>query len=525
MDGISSLFIESQPHTRSDWRQILFLFMLVVFISHTIQPALYHDAYHYFSYARSLVFDGDIEFSNEQRLLKAPVHQIIRMVPGSRPSNIPPVEGYSNGIDPRTNIFPPGSSILWSPFYLALSQPLNMISISEQPAGYDTSYRFAAALGTVFYVITGLMLIHQLLASIIPSGRVIWVLFILAFATPLTAYFSREPLQSEGLSFFSAAWLVAYSIRHRDHHSFRHHGMLGLIAGISALIRWQNVLLLWFPLLAWTPWRGLNRHSVMRLTCEWLITALVLIMITSPQILIWKHSPASADFDRMNLLDSPSPSILSSLFSLNRGLFTWSPLMMLGVFGLMILIRKDPVLGWACLLTICIQVYVNAVRTDWWGGAGFGARRYVACLPFFGLGLAYFTTLLTTRFRQRLMIVITGAAIILNLLLINSHYNQFDYPPSDASARELQPENLRWSLEHLTLLVQKSLIFQDLLRSKPVSLPAFDPIRWLVILACVSGISTAGFTYGKHTFQNPVCQAVVVIISILLFNVTVLFGQ
>ena len=83
-----------------------------------------------------------------------------------------------------------------------------------------------------------------------------------------------------------------------------------------------------------------------------------------------------------------SPELESVLFSSRHGLLSWSPVLWLGVAGLVGLTRRTPVFAGGLLAAFTLTLYVNAAVHDWWAGASFGARRFDGALAGFGLGLA-----------------------------------------------------------------------------------------------------------------------------------------
>jgi len=112
------------------------------------------------------------------------------------------------------------------------------------------------------------------------------------------------------------------------------------------------------------------------------------LLAFSPQRFAWKalrgawfSPPAGAHGATFG-----APPIGDVLFSTDRGLFSWTPLLLLAVIGLMLFARRRPVLGASLLAALALQVYINA--TVEWGGHGFGARRFANCALIFALGLA-----------------------------------------------------------------------------------------------------------------------------------------
>ena len=82
------------------------------------------------------------------------------------------------------------------------------------------------------------------------------------------------------------------------------------------------------------------------------------------------------------------PALWAVLVSDNHGLLSWTPIVLLALAGLVPLLRRNPVIGWAAIGFVGVTWYVNAAVADWWGGEAFGARRFISCYPVFVIGLA-----------------------------------------------------------------------------------------------------------------------------------------
>ena len=76
------------------------------------------------------------------------------------------------------------------------------------------------------------------------------------------------------------------------------------------------------------------------------------------------------------------------LFSGFHGLFSWHPVTLVGVLGLAALWRRAPGIALAFFAVVAVQVVVIGSYDTWWGGASFGARRFINCTILFAVGAA-----------------------------------------------------------------------------------------------------------------------------------------
>ncbi|MEZ5316035.1 MAG: hypothetical protein R2752_01395 [Vicinamibacterales bacterium] len=95
------------------------------------------------------------------------------------------------------------------------------------------------------------------------------------------------------------------------------------------------------------------------------------------------------------------PQIADLLWSSRSGLFATSPALYLGAIGLVLLWRRDRRLSAAGLVVFALMTWTNGAVEDWWGGAGYGGRRFDSLIPFFTVGLAAFLAWLAATVRRR----------------------------------------------------------------------------------------------------------------------------
>ena len=133
----------------------------------------------------------------------------------------------------------------------------------------------------------------------------------------------------------------------------------------------------------------------------------------SPQMLAWfaiygRPLAVSPISPRVLWTD---PHLIDVLWSSRNGLFALSPALYVAAAGLLVLARVNRRLGWASVAIASLMIYLNASVEDWWGGAGFGGRRFDSVIPLFVLG----TAALFVRLRalaERRPAVVTGAIFV-----------------------------------------------------------------------------------------------------------------
>jgi hypothetical protein len=252
---------------------------------------------------------------------------------------------------------------------------------------------------------------------------------------PALYYSSVSPTYSHATSLFAVSLFTYVWIRTRGRRGYGRALLLGALVGLVALVRWQDVIVLLLPAVEAlaAAWRRQERvgTSIAGLGLMGLSAALVF----APQLLAWQAlygrpllMPQGAGF-----MQWTSPAIASVLFSLKRGLFSWTPALLPAVAGLPLLIRRDRLVGWAAVAVLAASVYVNAAVRDWWAGEAFGARRFVGDSVFFALGLSALMALPQCARRPAMVRWASAAAIAYNVLFL------FQYQLFMRGMRDLVP--------------------------------------------------------------------------------------
>ena len=378
----------SKPTIVPDRRRLLRIGYLAIVLLALVLFAQIHyvvpDSSAHVAYARSLLWDRDVQFLNEYMRL----------------GMIDREEGIEFGAVVKEtrkpgNPFGLGSAILWLPFVAAaalLASLLAALGAGVTTNGFGTATLLAVQLGTWTYALLSVALMSALLREAVgklgSSSRHAALVGAL-LGTPLLYYVLQLPSFSHVCSMFTVAWLLWLALRWRDRWTARRAALLGAVLGLAGLVRVQDLGFWIVPVLvAW--WGGAlrSRHDV-RSAAVYTVTAAIVFI---PQLAAWAsiygspwRVPQGEEF-----LQVPLGRLWDVLFSTHHGLIAWSPIVALAVAGWIVLVRRSETrgLGVALLAGFAIQWVVNALPYDWWAGWSYGARRFIDCTPLFAVGLA-----------------------------------------------------------------------------------------------------------------------------------------
>jgi hypothetical protein len=334
-----------------------------------VGPEFRADSASYFAYLRSAVFDHDLDFANEWE------HWGYPAAPQTATGH-------------RQNVQSIGPAVAWSPFYL-LAHGYVKLGLAAAPFpvdGYSAPYRRAAAMGTLTAVLLGAALLFRALASWFGTRVALMAVAGAVAASPIAYYAFVAPTMAHGLAFAAAAAVVWAWHRAESRPSLRAWTLMGATVGLVALVRWQGIAcgLLAAPLFA----SQLERRTA---KAAWAVAAgAAALAVFSPQIVAWKvlYGRLLILPQGRGFMDWSSPHLWDTMISADHGLFTWTPILLLGLVGLALMLRDAPVFAAGALLVFAATAWVNGAVRDWAGSDAFGARRYDVVVPVLAVGLA-----------------------------------------------------------------------------------------------------------------------------------------
>jgi len=376
-------------------------FALAVFLAHywIVGSGVWGDGRYYYAYLRSAVVDHNLDFRNEFEHFSCPLEL-------TKTGRI-------------ANKFSIGPALLWSPFFLVFhlkASFLNLLGINLITDGFSHLYQIATGLAAVFYGILGLWLSFKVVEEYFSLKIALISTFSLWLASNLFFYTAVDPINSHAVSFFVASAIVFTLIKYSREGKGRQLAILGLLTGLLAMIRTQDLIFL-VPILAWLLKEG---QKEIRLAFNKVSIFLFFVLVGFlPQLGVWQilygelKSPYLIQGETFNWL---RPQILLPFFSSNNGLFYYSPILLLAIIGLF-LARKRSFLVMGGIFLFLLQTYVVASWHTWSGGEAYGGRMFISLMPFFIIGLAAFLERYNKK-RWGLICSVLLALVVLNFVSI-----------------------------------------------------------------------------------------------------------
>ena len=338
------------------------------------------DAVEYFSYLPSLVLDHDLDFADEYTVF-------YNEDPEGRAGFKETFLDRSTATGLKLNFGPIGTALLWSPFYLAA----HLVVGSED--GMSQPYRTAVAIASALYAAIGLFLCYRLARRYATPFASLAAVVALWWGTPVAYYMYVAPGMSHAASLFAVAvffslwpWAASGGVSRW--------AVWGASAGLMALVREQD---LFFAAAALIAVLGL-RDRLKRLVAFGASAFLVFLpQLAVYQVLNGEPLPSAHIQDKMIRY---SPHFFEVLFSIEHGLFFWSPILLLFFAGGLWMLKKERVAGLVLLAAFLAQVYISGAVDSWTQAGAFGARRFVGATPIFAVWGAFVFAALEPRIRR-----------------------------------------------------------------------------------------------------------------------------
>lgn len=399
----------------------------------------------YYAWVRTVVCDGDLDTTDEFERFGRKTAQ--RVSPGPTGLNRSP--------------YAIGTALFWSPFF-AIAHGLGRAS-GLASDGYGRLAIAAVCFATALYALAGLWLCLLAARRLTSERAAAFATAAVWWATPLVFYMYGQPGMSHGIDTFVNALFVFTWLRGRRHRTSAGWIALGAAHGLAMLVRPQNALLAILPaadaVLALGRDRGPRqrgpdsiddrrppgagrRKDVAGLAGGAALYAVAAVAAFAPQLAVWKATygvwlpgnPYNIPGYHGRFGGVPV-HFFQVLFSSRAGLFVWSPITALAVFGLATAARRrDPVVGLGLLAVLAAQVAVIGSWSSWSGGwPVFGQRMLIDATPAYVIGIAALIDRHAATLTRRRLIASAAALATWNLLLMAQHITGMYPRASDVS--------------------------------------------------------------------------------------------
>jgi hypothetical protein len=314
------------------------------------------------------------------------------------------------------NKYPIGLSLIEGPFLLLgdrLSPYFVKASNTKRSKGWYASVILTVAVGLFLVSAIGLLVLYWQLKSLYGAPPAVWGLGSCWFGTSLFYYTLVNPFLAHGVAFTLVVLAVCQSekLYANKQYLWWQGGLLGITFGLLFLVRPQQILLLptvLFVLATRSGWRAAISPSVVAVFSTLFLTV-CLIQPTFNYISIG-HFTFNAYADNGEGFNFLSPDWFTVLFSPSRGLFFFSPIV---VLSLLRFIDPEPLTFSERVLLLhgVTQLYLIMCWSSPEQGWSFGARMWCEAAAL----VAFFVARITYSLRQRQSLPLLGLWLSVSL--------------------------------------------------------------------------------------------------------------
>lgn len=317
-----------------------------------------------------------------------------------------------------------GESLALLPFFLAA----DLLTQSFRPDmrdGYSSYYQISVSIAALFYLFLGLWMIHRLLRRMNYAQEIINLILILLFlGTNLYYYALQEPSMSHVYSFaLIATFIDQLHLQLQSSKPFRWL-FLSFLLSFIVFIRPVNIVtaLVLFPLAGSFNQSIKFIKDLFSKPAIWLTSLLIPFFFLGIQATFyylqaghwWVDSYGEEGFN------FSKPEIANVLFSFRKGLFIYTPLLLLLIPGLYFYKKRFglfSLFSWSLLLVI--SIYIISSWWYWAYGGSYGMRPVIDLYPILILPIAALAEWTYARyFNFRIFGVIVLLGVYLNLLQV-----------------------------------------------------------------------------------------------------------
>jgi hypothetical protein len=321
--------------------------------------------------------------------------------------------------------YPMGTAFLMMPFFFVAYLAA---FLTDTPIdGFSPLFQYATAIAGLIYAIAGIAILWKVLERHFRQNTIIIVMSGLVFGTNLFHYATYDSVFSHVYSFFLFSLFLYIVQRIYSQVSARYFIIGGAVAGLIIITRPTNGLWLLFAIFYGVDslqslsdrlafWKG-NANKIVygALLCVGIITLELLYWkIVTGHLLVFSYQGESFNFT--------SPEIFNVLFSVRKGLFFWSPILLTVVPGLLYLGKKAPEYSIPILLFLPLNIYVISSWHSWFYGGSFGHRAFIESTPLFVICYCSLYEGVASLFWRRTLVCLTVCCVLLETWLMLKYW-------------------------------------------------------------------------------------------------------
>lgn len=281
-----------------------------------------------------------------------------------------------------------GTALLHLPFFFVAHAISHIYGF--EPDGYSPPYQVLISISALFYLLIGLVFLRKILILYqINHWNIALTLLAMVFGTNIFYYTVNEPGMSHIYSFAVVSMFLYYGKLYFLKLNKNLVVTLALLFGIIVLIRPVNgLIILTIPFLSGS-YQNLKAGIIHTLRHKLIIfiSIICFFSIISIQFIIYRISTGSfiVDSYKNEGFLFLNPHMIDILFSYKKGLFLYTPILFISLFGGYYLWKKNRFECYTVFIFLIVLTFVLSSWNNWWYGGSFSSRVFLEYIPLFAI--------------------------------------------------------------------------------------------------------------------------------------------
>lgn len=291
--------------------------------------------------------------------------------------------------------------------------------------GYTAWYHSAVVIASLLYLLIAMLFMGKVLDYFrVKKWAKILTVFGVFFGTNWFYYTTWESGMSHSYSAAVFSVFLYFFIRFKTQGGPRGAAVLGFLLGFIVLLRPSNLFILAFLPLFFTTWSNFIHFLQKKILTVSILSAGLgaFLAVVSIQFIIYK-----IQLDQWYVygyigegFNLTKPHLIDFFFSIRKGFFVYTPMMVFALIGLVFWYRDRPFRAIWWIGAMLVHMYILSTWHMWWYGGTLGTRVMVEYYIFWMIPIGVF-------FSNARRSQLYGAVPIFLFLTLYGHLQQYQY--------------------------------------------------------------------------------------------------
>jgi len=281
--------------------------------------------------------------------------------------------------------------------------------------GFSYPYQFCLNWWSTFVAIAGIWVMRLNLRKYYSEVAVGITLLIIPFATNFISYATWSSPMTHCYLFTLYAALIFVTSKFYERKNYQWATAVSLVCSLIILTRFTDAICLIIPIL----WgmkidKGFFKECVNRLKQpHYYFIALLCFLLVSIQFIYWKKVSGNwyVELYWGEYLDFTNIHFIKGLFSYERGWLTYTPIMWLGVAGILFLWVEKRTYALSITIFFVLNLLIVLSWSNWNYGGGYGHRAMIQSYAILCFPLAAIIQFLLKRMASRYFLIVSVAIL------------------------------------------------------------------------------------------------------------------